>query len=81
MGSRAIGVWSEGDTIVRREVLNSGRCWLENPVRVVRDTPGLLVTYLAEGTEFTFPPSPLPHPWGTKKRWEGHVDGWVSWSP
>lgn len=65
-------MWSEGDTIVRREVLNDGICWLHAPVRVVQDTPDLLVTYLAEDTEFTFPPSPLPHPWGNRKRWQGH---------
>ncbi|HEY2326928.1 MAG TPA: DUF402 domain-containing protein, partial [Gaiellaceae bacterium] len=65
-------MWTAGDVVMRREVLNTGHCWLENPVRVVEDSPGLLVTYLAEDTEFTFPPSPLPHPWGTQKRWQGH---------
>jgi Protein of unknown function (DUF402) len=65
-------MWSADEVVVRREVLNDGHCWLHCPVRVVQDTPDLLATYLAEGTEFTFPPSPRPHPWGTRKRWQGH---------
>ena len=47
-------MWSEGDVIVRREVLNDGRAWLELPVVVVRDEPELLATYVAEGRRFTF---------------------------
>ena len=65
-------MWSEGATIWHREVLNSGHCWLECPVTVVRDEGDLLVTYLAEGTPFTFPPAPLPHPWEPRGRWSGH---------
>ena len=30
-------MWSEGDVVVRREVLNDGRCWCQFPVRVVQD--------------------------------------------
>ena len=48
-------MWAEGDVIVRREVLNDGRAWLEVPVVVVRDEPSLLASYLAEGTAFHFP--------------------------
>ena len=48
-------MWSEGEVIVRREVLNDGRAWLEVPVVVVRDEPELLATYVAEGTPFHFP--------------------------
>jgi hypothetical protein len=65
-------MWAEGDVIVRREVLNDGSCWLHCPVLVVQDTPELLITYLAEDTEFTFPPTARPHPWGVNKRWQGH---------
>ena len=49
-------MWAEGDVVLRREVLNDGRPWVETTVVVVRDEPGLLATYLAEGTPFTFPP-------------------------
>jgi hypothetical protein len=65
-------VWAKGDVVLQREVLNSGDCWLECPVTVVRDSPGLLVTYLAEGTPFTFPPAPLVHPWQGRGAWQGH---------
>ena len=47
-------MWSEGDVVLRREVLNDGRCWAEFPVVVVRDEPRLLATYIPEGTPFTF---------------------------
>jgi len=62
---------------VRREVLNDGRSWLEAPVIVVHDTPELLVTYLASGAPFTFPPGPWPtptglHPWHGRTGWTGH---------
>jgi hypothetical protein len=65
-------VWSEGDLILRREVRNDGRAWLQNEVRVVRDEPELLATYLAEGTAFEFPPYPDAHPWAGRGAWEGH---------
>ena len=63
--------------IVRREVLNDGRVWLEAPVIVVRDEPGLLVSYLAEGAPFRFPPGRWPtpsglHPWHGRSCWQGH---------
>ena len=69
--------WAAGETILRREVLNDGRCWLEFPVLVVADEPGLLVTYIAEGTPFRFPPGPWPtgtglHPWHGRGAWQGH---------
>ena len=42
-------------------------------MRVVRDEPELLATYLAEGTPFEFPPGPDGAPVGTAgERWEGH---------
>jgi hypothetical protein len=70
-------VWAEGDVILRREVLNDGRAWLEVPVVVVRDEPSLLASYLAEGTAFQFPEGEWPtanghHPWHVRERWEGH---------
>jgi Protein of unknown function (DUF402) len=70
-------VWAEGEVILRREVLNDGRAWLEVPVVVVRDEPSLLVSYLAEGTPFHFPEGEWPtangrHPWHVRERWEGH---------
>jgi len=65
-------VWREGDTILRREVRNGGWVWLELPVRVVRDSDELLVTYIPPGAPFTFPPGPEPHPWSTRSGWEGH---------
>jgi hypothetical protein len=70
-------MWSEGEVVTRREVLNDGRCWASFPVVVVRDEPELLATYIAEGTPFTFPPGEWPiaggrHPWGDRERWTGH---------
>jgi hypothetical protein len=65
-------MWSEGDVVLHREVLSSGHCWAAFPVVVVRDEPELLVTYVASGTPFTFPPAPLRHPWQGRDRWRGH---------
>src|SRR5437763_15279373 len=65
-------MWSEGDLILRREVRNDGRPWIESTVRVVRDEPELLATYLAEGTRFHFPPYPETHPWAGRDAWHGH---------
>jgi Protein of unknown function (DUF402) len=62
--------WSEGDVVVRREVLNDGRCWLELPVIVVRDEPRLLVTYIANGAPMRYPLG--FHPWFPKERWQGN---------
>ena len=70
-------MWSEGDVVVRREVLNDGRCWAAFPVVVVRDEPELLATYIPEGTPFSFPDGDWPieggrHPWAERERWTGH---------
>ena len=70
-------MWREGDTILRREVLNDGSSWVESPVVVVRDEPELLVSYLAPGTPFHFPEGDWPtpdgkHPWHGRSGWEGH---------
>jgi hypothetical protein len=69
--------WEPGRVIVRREVLNDGRCWLHIPVRVVRDDDELLATYIATGAPFTFPPGPRPspngrHPWHGRTHWTGN---------
>ena len=69
--------WATGQVIVRREVLNDGRPWMEVPVIVVFDEPGLLATYIAEGAPFRFPAGDWPspdgrHPWHGKERWLGH---------
>jgi hypothetical protein len=69
--------WQPGEVIVRREVLNDGRSWLQVPVIVVRDDPDLLATYIAEGAPFRCPPGRWPthdglHPWHGRGRWQGH---------
>jgi hypothetical protein len=65
-------VWQPGDTVLRREVRHDGSAWAQWPVLVVRDEPGLLVTYLAEGTRFEFPAAPEVHPWASRGAWQGH---------
>jgi hypothetical protein len=70
-------MWSHGQLVTRREVLNDGRSWMQVPVRVVRDDDELLATYLARGAAFTFPPGDWPtedglHPWHGKDAWEGN---------
>lgn len=70
-------MWAEGELIIRREVLNDGRCWTEFPVRVVQDTPELLATEIFEGTPFTFFEGDWPtedgrHPWAGRACWTGH---------
>ncbi len=70
-------MWSEGEVILRREVLNDGRCWAEFPVRVVQDTPELLAAEIFTGSPFTFHEGDWPtptgeHPWAGRKCWTGH---------
>ncbi|MFL5963620.1 MAG: hypothetical protein ACJ757_12090 [Gaiellaceae bacterium] len=70
-------MWQAGETILRREVLNDGRAWLEIPVIVVRDEPDLLATYVPEGAPFHFPEGDWPtstgrHPWHGRGTWQGH---------
>jgi hypothetical protein len=69
--------WATGDVILRREVVNDGRAWLEFPVIVVLDHDELLASYVAGGTPLRYPPGPWPtadglHPWQPKERWFGH---------
>ena len=63
-------MWTEGQVVIRREVLNDGRAWLEVPVIVVRDTDELLATFIAQGAPFRFPPGPWPAPQG-RHPWHG----------
>ena len=70
--------WQPGEAVVRQEVLNDGRVWLRFPVLVVRDDPGVLATYVPEGTPFEFPEGNWPtsngrHPWHGRRRWKGRV--------
>ena len=70
-------MWSTGQIVLRREVLNDGRSWMSVPVVVVEDRPDLLATYIAEGTPFEFPDGDWPapggvHPWHERTRWQGH---------
>jgi hypothetical protein len=70
-------MWARGDVVVRREVLNDGRCWLHVPVHVVCDHDELLASYIARGARFTFPPGQWPtangrHPWHERPAWEGN---------
>jgi hypothetical protein len=70
-------MWSSGESIVRREVLNDGRCWTSMPVIVVRDEPELLATYIPRGAPFEFPEGDWPtptgrHPWHGRTCWQGH---------
>lgn len=72
-----MAVWAEGEVILRREVLNDGRMWLEVPVVVVCDEPALLATYIPEGARFHFPVGDWPtpsgvHPWHGRGAWQGH---------
>ena len=70
-------MWSPGEIVVRREVLNDGRPWMSVPVVVVEDSDELLATYIAEGAPFEFPEGDWPsadgrHPWHGRGRWQGH---------
>jgi hypothetical protein len=62
--------WSAGEIVLRREMLNDGRCWLEQDVEVVRDEPELLATYVAPGSPLRYPLG--FHPWHPKPAWEGN---------
>ena len=70
-------MWSPGEIVIRREVLNDGRAWLLVPVVVVDDQPDLLATYIAPATPFAFPDGDWPspdgrHPWHGRQRWQGN---------
>jgi Protein of unknown function (DUF402) len=69
------GSWEPGDVVVWWEAWR-GRMYGAFPVRVVEDTDERLVTYVAEGTRFLFPPGAWPfddeHPWAARGGWTGH---------
>jgi hypothetical protein len=69
-------MWSPGEIVIRREVVNDGRAWMCAPVIVVVDRADLLATYIAEGTPFEFPDGDWRapdgvHPWHGRQRWQG----------
>ena len=75
-GGVSIVSWSEGDWVVRREVLKRG-IWQGMLVKIVADTPDHLISYIPEGSPFGFPPGDWPtptraHPWSDRDRWHGH---------
>ena len=56
--------------MIRREVLNDGRCWAEIEVELVHEDDGLLVTYIPTGAPMRYPLG--FHPWFPRPAWEGH---------
>ncbi len=76
-----------GSDIVMREVLH-GAEWAHWPERLLADDPapgGILATVQPIGTALTFPPHPVPHPWGHLDAWQGttvlklrRVDDWYA---
>jgi Protein of unknown function (DUF402) len=75
-----------GSSIRVREVLH-GAEWSSWDERVVSDegADGVLATVQADGTPMSFPPHPVPHPWGGRRAWTGttvlklrRADDWYS---
>ncbi len=63
--------FASGVTVLRREMLH-GQPWLEQPVKVVRDSDACLAALLTPGAPFTFFPHPFgTHPWDAHKVWSG----------
>jgi uncharacterized protein DUF402 len=56
--------------MIRREVLNDGRVWLEAEVELVLEDNQQFVTYLPGGAELRYPLG--FHPWYPKAAWQGH---------
>ena len=68
--------WSEGDWVVRREVLPNGP-WEGSLVKIIEDSPERLISYIPEGSPLGFPDGDWPtpdgtHPWSTRNAWHGH---------
>lgn len=68
--------WSEGDWVVRREVLANGP-WMGVLAIVIEDSSEHLISYIPEGSPFGFPDGDWPtpsgmHPWSDRKTWQGH---------
>lgn len=55
--------------MIRREILNDGRCWCEIDVELAHEDDGLLVTAIASGAPIRYPLG--FHPWYPKPAWEG----------
>jgi hypothetical protein len=55
--------------IVRREILNDGRCWCEIDVQLVHEDHELLAIFVAPGAPIRYPLG--FHPWHPKAAWEG----------
>jgi hypothetical protein len=64
--------FAPGSDLVMREVLH-GADWAHWPERVVSDDgpDGVLATFQPSGTPLSFPPHPVPHPWGHLDAWQG----------
>jgi hypothetical protein len=54
--------------MIRREVLNDGRVWLEQDVELVREDSDLLAVWVAPGSAMRYPLG--FHPWYPKAVWE-----------
>ncbi len=68
--------WTEGDWVVRREVLANGP-WMGVIAKIIIDSPEYLVSYIPEGSPFGFPDGNWPtpngkHPWCDRQSWQGH---------
>ena len=68
--------WTRGDWVVRREVLANGP-WIGMLVKIIEDTPEQLVSYIPEGSPFSFPDGDWPitggkNPWSDRPCWQGH---------
>ena len=61
--------FAPGSSVRVREVLH-GAEWAWWDERVLSDDGTVLATVQADGTPMSFPPHPVPHPWG-------HLDAWT----
>ena len=59
-----------GSPIRVREVLHDAE-WASWDERVVSDDAGVLACVQPSGTALSFPPHPVPHPWGHLEAWRG----------
>ena len=69
-------MWTEGDWVVRREVLSNGP-WLGVIAKIIEDSPEHLISYIPEKSPFGFPAGNWPtpsgeHPWADRQCWHGH---------
>ena len=69
-------LWTEGDWVVRREVLSNGP-WLGVIAKIIEDSPEHLISYIPEKSPFGFPAGNWPtssgeHQWADRQCWHGH---------